>query len=117
MKKTLSTCEAAGYLLADGNANWTRSGAFALVEFLEQFEEDFDEIEMDVVALRCEYAQWRSLQEWAQDYTGTADFWDELGIDLGGEEDEDEKKEKLREYILGNGQLIEFEGGIIVSSF
>jgi hypothetical protein len=33
------------------------------------------------------------------------------------EADEDELDEKIREYINDRGQLIEFDGGIIVSSF
>lgn len=110
MKNTLSTYEAAGYLLADEYANWTRSGAFALVEYLEQIEEEGDEIEMDVVALRCEYAQWRSLEEWALDYFGSTE---KMAKELQG----DKYEESIRDYILENGELIEFDGGIIVSSF
>ena len=40
MKLTLSTYEAAERLFNDENANWTRAGAFALVKYLEELEED-----------------------------------------------------------------------------
>ena len=58
MKNTLNTSEAASLLMADDNAAWSMAGAFALVEYLEQVEEDCDtEIEFDRVALRCEYSE------------------------------------------------------------
>ena len=38
MKTTLNTSEAASLLMADENADWTRAGAYALIEHLEQLE-------------------------------------------------------------------------------
>lgn len=129
--------------MADDNAAWSMAGAFALVEYLEQYEEDCDtEIEFDHIALRCEYSEHESLQEWARCYF-TDDQLAELldcpvkvtelaraeALDAMGEhgdaaqvrsyydnEDEDQD-ETIREYILDSGQLIEFDGGIIVSEF
>jgi hypothetical protein len=111
MKNTLNTSEAASLLMADDNAAWSMAGAFALVEYLEQVEEDCDtEIEFDRVALRCEYSEYESLQEWARYY-----FTDDQRFDiLEGSED---RAETIRDYILDQGQLIEFDGGIIVSEF
>jgi hypothetical protein len=111
MKNTLNTSEAASLLMADDNAAWSMAGAFALVEYLEQIEEDCGtEIEFDRVALRCEYSETESLQEWARCY-----FTDEQRFDvLEGSED---RAETIRDYILDHGQLIEFDGGIIVSEF
>ena len=111
MKNTLNTSEAASLLMADENANWTRSGALALAEHLEQLEEDCGiEIEFDRVALRCEYSEEESLQEWARCYFTE----DQLAEVLEDSEDNDEA---LRNYIYDHGFLIEFDGGIIVSSF
>ena len=111
MKNTLTTYEVATELLADDNANWTRSGALALAEYLEQIEEDCGiEIELDVVALRCDYTEEESLKEWARCYFTD----DQLAEVLEDSEDNDET---LREYIHDHGQLIEFDGGIIVSNF
>ena len=97
--------------MADENADWSMAGAFALVEHLEQVEEDCGtEIEFDRVALRCEYSEHESLQEWARCYFTD----DQLAEVLEDSEDNDET---IREYIFDHGQLIEFDGGIIVSEF
>ena len=116
MKNTLSTHEAYEILMNDTNAAWTRAGAFALVEYLEQLEDDLGEtLEFCAVAIRCDFSQYESLQEWAHDYFSNA--WQELGFDETEEIDEDDFDEKIREYIQDHGQLIEFDGGVIVSSF
>ena len=103
MKNTLNTSEAASLLMADDNAAWSMAGAFALVEYLEQVEEDCGtEIEFDRVAIRCEYSEHESLQEWARYYFNSED---------------EGNAEKIRDFIHDHGQLIEFDGGIIVSEF
>ena len=115
MKMTLSTDHAAGLLVEDDNAAWTYAGARALIEYLEELEEGTDEeIEFDRVAIRCDYSQHSSLREWAEDYF-TKDWESEIGVDP--EDDDDETNDKIREHINDNGQLIEFDGGVIVSSF
>jgi len=111
MKNTLSTCEAASLLMADENAAWSMAGAYALAEYIEQIEEDCGvEIEFDRVALRCEYSEHESLQEWARCY-----FTDEMRFDLL--EGSESHADTIRDYIQDHGQLIEFDGGIIVSEF
>lgn len=118
MKKTLTTYDIAHELLDDSNANWSRAGAFALAEWLEELEESTGEsMELDVVAIRCDFSESESLEEWAEQHTGKSDFWKDLGIDLEGNEDDEEKEELIRSYINDHGQLIEFYGGIIVSCF
>jgi len=126
MKTTLTTSQAANMLANDQNSSFTRSGAYALVEWFEQLEEDTGEaFEFDSVALRCEYSEYESLQEWGEDYFGG---WNRLCSELGDEycgplEEETPEEyaerfdEAIREYIQDHGQLIEFDGGIIVSSF
>ena len=103
MKLELSTGHAADLLVADTNANWTYQGARALVEFLEDIEPD---MELDIVALRCEYSQYHSLHQWANDFNDDT-------FPLAEQND----IEGIREYIRDRGELIEFHGGIIVSSF
>jgi hypothetical protein len=116
MKTTLSTSEAADILFKDSTANWSSAGAHALAEYLEEYEESTgEELEFDYVAIRCDFAEWDSLQNWAHDYFSNA--WQEMGFDESEEVDDDEFDDKIREYIQGHGQLIEFDGGIIVSSF
>lgn len=115
MKTTLSTTEAAHRLIDDENANWSRAGAFALVEYLEELEEDIvEEIEFCPVSLRCDYSQYASLEEWAKEQWGedlACEYWREESGDT------EEQDEKTREFIRDRGTLIEFDGGIIVSSF
>jgi len=118
MKMTLSTSQIANELYADKNAGWTYAGARALAEYLEELEADTgDEIELDVVALRCDFSEYASLEAWAEDYFGgKGEALDGLGLD-GATDDLSEHDDKIREHIQNNGQLIEFSGGIIVSSF
>ena len=116
MKKTLTQYDIAEELMNDINAAWTRAGAFALAEYFEQIEMDTnEELDFDAVAIRCDFSQYESLQDWAHDYFSNA--WQEMGFDESEEIDDDDFDEKIREYIQDNGQLIEFNGGIIVSSF
>jgi len=120
MKKTLTTYDIAHELLQDTNAAWTRAGAFALAEHLEQYEEETgEEMEMDVVAIRCDFSEYSSLRVFLEDYHGTAlnIALERSGIDVSDMDDEDELDEAIRSFIQDNGQLVEFEGGIIVSSF
>ena len=120
MKKTLSTYEAAQFLINDENANWSRAGALALAEYLEELElsQDYD-IELDAVALRCHYSEFECLKDWIKEYYAE-DLQTAIksaGIDLEGDEDEEDVSELIRSHILDHGELIEFNGGIIVSSF
>ena len=49
--------------------NFTYEGKQALFEYLEQYEDDTDEqIELDVVALCCEYTEYNDLKELQENY-------------------------------------------------
>jgi hypothetical protein len=109
MKKTLTTYDIAHELLQDTNAAWTRAGAFALAEYLEEYEESTgEEMEMDIVAIRCDFSEYSSLEDWASDYGMEDDSLDDS---------HEERADNIRSFIQENGQLVEFDGGIIVSSF
>ena len=116
MKTTLTTSHAAEILSNDEYSSFSRLGAYALVEYLEELEDSTgEEMEFDAVAIRCDFAEYDSLQEWAHDHFSNA--LEELGFDETEENDDDEIDEKIREYIQDRGQLIEFDGGVIVSNF
>jgi hypothetical protein len=124
MKKTLNTYDIANELLADSHAAWTLAGACALAEYLEEYEESTgEELELDVVAIRCDYSEYTSLQDWASEYfTNEAQAADTLGLGLDMDgvtvaNEEEEIEEAIREYIQDHGSLIEFDGGYIVSTF
>ena len=58
MQKTLTTDEAMQLLLADDNASWSRDGARAIVEHLEQVEDENDEpLQFDRVDIRCNFTE------------------------------------------------------------
>ncbi len=102
MKITLNTNEAAYKLMRDDNANWSFNGAQALVEYLEAIEEDTGEdIEFDLVAIRCDYSEYKDLQQFAEARTNL----------------ENADDDSIREHIEDRGVLVDFNGGIIVSNF
>jgi hypothetical protein len=114
MKKTLSTHEIAEALFSDENANWSRAGSLALSEWLEEVGDDTgEETDLDLVAIRGEFSEFTSLQDWIAEYYGAPLH---TLHPLHGE-DEDETDELIRDHIAENGHLIEFASGVIVSSF
>tara|TARA_R110000822_G_scaffold182999_1_gene322493 strand:+ start:190 stop:531 length:342 start_codon:yes stop_codon:yes gene_type:complete len=113
MKTTLSTYQIADALKNDESGGWSYEGALAMAEHLEELEDDIgEEFELDVVAIRCDYSEFNSLQEWARGYF--IDWKKDLEIE---NEDNDEIDDLIREHIQDYGQLIEFSSGVIVSSF
>lgn len=114
MKQTLTTYQIADALYGDQYAGWTRSGAYALAVYLEDLEEDLgEEMELDVVAIRCDFSEYPSLQAWAEDYF--SEYEDALG--LTEESTDDDRDDCIRDFILNHGQLVEFTEGVIVSQF
>ncbi|NBW19426.1 MAG: hypothetical protein EBR82_66775 [Caulobacteraceae bacterium] len=110
MKQTLTTHQIADALHSDKNASWTWSGALALAKHLEEIEESTgEEMELDVVAIRCDFSEHETLQDWANDHFGGEAYALERLPDL--------EDETISDYIHDHGTLIEFDGGVIVSSF
>lgn len=59
--------------------NFSRAGLSALYEYLEQLEEDIgNPIELDVIAICCEYAEYESLEEFQEDYGDDYQSIDEI---------------------------------------
>ncbi len=110
MKETLSTSQVADRLYEDRhNAGWSWAGAHALAEHLEELEQDMgEEMEMDVVAIRCEYSEYESATDAASNYS---DF----------EADEDADAEDVEaaalEFLNDNTSVVEFSGGVIIRDF
>ena len=100
MKIELSTHQAADILLKDEYANWTRGAALALVEYFESLEEDCGEsIDLDAVAIRCEWSEFESIFEAAEYYH------DEMS------------KDEAIEYFMSRTNVIFFEGGVLIQEF
>ena len=116
MKSTLSTNQIVQNLLADNNAKWSRAGATALAEYLEEIEQESgQEMEFDGCAIRCDYAEHSSLSEWASEYFAKGEA--ESGLGIKDDDDDETKNRKTRDFIADHGTLLEFSGGIIVSRF
>ena len=59
--------------------NFSVEGRIALFDYLEQYEEETgEEIELDVVALCCEYSEYKSLEEFNNDYGKEFETIDEV---------------------------------------
>jgi hypothetical protein len=107
MKQTLTTSQAAHLLMQDENARWSRAGAYALIEHLEEYEEGCGmEIEFDAVAIRCDWHEYQSIFDAADDF----------GWEWEGDEDadEDEKERAALDWLMERTQVVEFDGGVIV---
>ncbi len=104
MKQTLTTEQAADLLVADKDAGWSYAGAFALVEYMESIEDDTgEEIEFDRVALRCNFSEYESAREAAEE--------------CGFEPDEDADEEAALKWLTDRTTVITFNGGVIVQQF
>ncbi len=109
MKTTVSRYDFERAFIDAGRRNtFTYDGLNLLFDYLEQYEEDCGtEIELDVVALCCEY-----------DENTWQDIADNYDIDVSNGEDEKAKKEIVREYIEENTMLVgETDSGFIYACF
>ena len=103
MKIELSTSQAIDILLNDEYANWSRGAALALIEYYEALEDDLGAtIDLDPVAIRCDWTEYSSIKEWAKDHSCVSLF---------------DTDEHIREYIEDRGHLIEFDGGVLIQQF
>lgn len=94
---------------------WSYPGLRALYEYLEQYEEDTGtQIELDVVSLCCDFSEYSTALEAAEEFGFKAP-----GKDEGEEEDEyeDRAEEEATEWLGDRTSVIPFTGGVIVQSF
>ena len=83
---------------ADRMDNFSWQALEVLFDYLEQYEEDYgSEIELDVVALCCEYNE----EHWS-------DIASNYGIDLDEDMDDEEKIEAVGEYLNDNTSVCGF---------
>jgi hypothetical protein len=108
MKRTLRTEEMVSELVRDPYARWTHEGARAIIEYLEDLEEQTgEELEFDLVAIRSQWTEYATLEEaaaaiipdyanWAKDY------------------DEDELMRQIRQELADSGTILHFAGGFVI---
>jgi hypothetical protein len=70
MKKTINYYDFRAELRAFGREEqFTRQGLKALFDYLEDYEQDCEtEIELDVIALCCEFVEYDSLEDFHSEY-------------------------------------------------
>ena len=69
----------------DRNTNFSYEGKQALFDYLEQYEDDIgEEIELDVIALCCDYTEWEDLEEFqaehSKNFTSLEDIEEETQV-------------------------------------
>ena len=102
----------------DREQQFSYEGKRALFDYLEEYEEDTgEEIELDIIALCCDYSEYKSALECVKDCG--YDFKSDISVtDIVNNDDREEMQEKeAREYLREHTQLIEFDSGIIIQQF
>ena len=92
--------------------NFSRNALVALFDYLDQLEQDLgEEQELDVIAICCEWTEYRDAIEAAEAYGWEAPEVEE------GEERDDTSDRKALEYLHDQTHVVEFEGGVLVLNF
>lgn len=87
--------------------NFSYEGREALFEYLEEYEASCGmEMELDVVALCCDFSEHNSAMECIKD----CGYGWEPDVDL----DEEENEEAALEYLHRRTTVITFDGGVII---
>ena len=110
MKTTVSSYDFVNAFDRCGRSTqFSRAGRFALFEYLEDMEnETGTEIEMDVIALCCDFSEYSSAVDAAKEYSD----WE-----ADAEATDEENEASALEYLRDNTQVIEYDGGIIIQCF
>ena len=109
MKQTISMYDfERAFVDMNRKDQFSYGGKKALFEYLEDFEQDTgEEIELDVIALCCEYSEYDSALECAKEY----------GFEADKEADDEEQEESALDYLRDRTSVIEFDTGIIIQQF
>jgi len=108
MKTTVSSYEfVTAFEKAGRKDQFSRSGLIALFDWLEEYEQDCgEEIELDVIAICCDYSEYESAIECCKEYDFTPDS-----------EDEEEAEKECLEWLQDRTIVIQHEFGIIIQNF
>ena len=95
--------------------NFSYEGKKALFEYLEELEEGCNqELELDPIALCCEYSEYESALDAAETLTMSVE---EEILEDAGCEDDDEIEEACMDWLRDNTMVIEHPEGIIIQDF
>ena len=100
---------------AGRSEQFSYSGLQALFEYLEEMEEGTgEEMELDVIALCCDFSEYATAKEAAEEYGWTAPERDE-------DEDEEAYTERVEkealDHLQDNTQVIKHDDGVIIAAY
>ena len=112
MKQTINSCDFIDAFRAHGRQNqFSYAGLRALFEYLEEMEDGMgEEMELDVIALCCDYSEFASAKEAATEHGMPAE-------DDKDEQDEDAIEEHALQWLQDRTSVIPHDSGIIIQSF
>lgn len=88
--------------------NFSYDGLCALFDWLEEIgEETGQEVELDVIALCCEFSEYSSALEACENYDFEPD----------PDADEDDQEDEALDWLRQRTAIITFPGGIIIQDF
>ena len=88
--------------------NFSYDGLCALFDWLEELgEETGQEVELDVIALCCEFSEYGSALEACENYDFEPDE----------DDDEDDQEDEALDWLRQRTEIITFPGGIIIQDF
>ena len=97
---TMTVSQMADSLLDDNDASWTRLGAYAIAEYLDNLSDDIGEpIKWDRVAVRCDFSEY-TLSELLNEFGDNLNLdWQAIAMELldGGDFPVDEVVEQLQD--------------------
>ena len=94
IKETLTQSQFTDALKGDEYTKWSYGATVALYEYFEDFEED---IELDIVAIRCEFNEYDTCLEYANEFN---EFDYEQTLDEMSDDDIDEEREEQAKSFL-----------------
>jgi len=120
IEETIDAESLANRLFYDQPMPWTRAGARALCEWLEEQEKELGyEISVNLDHIRANFSEYRSLSEWVWRFDADSLYVEFKAEEIGGLIDEAEgmqaKDEVVRAFIRSHATLIEFSGGVVIS--
>ena len=110
MKQTINSSDFIGAFRTHGRqTQFSYAGLRALFEYLEEMEEGMgEEMELDVIALCCDFSEFSSAKEAAIEHGMTAEE---------DEQDEDAIEEHALQWLQDRTSVITYDSGIIIQSF
>lgn len=116
MKQTINFSQFCDSFSDSYKNNFSYEGKQALFDYLEELEESTgEEIELDPIALCCDFTEYDDLIEAASEY------FEFEGMTYGDDGEELETiemvEDKARKFLEDRTTVIEFDGGVIIQNF